>query len=249
TYKTSTGTFNPRAANPGTNAINASSQVASYIRNAGTQYDLLYYSADIVSNSTEYENGKKILFMDVYTTAPVGTIINWQFENKARVAGAYPSGRRAVFVGKTTVQNQWERIKFLYNSTPDAATPVTSIDQFTFLVKPDSYTNHTYYFDNLMRRDAGNCGLAGIKDASEHHVTISPNPAHDNITISLKSVSPEPLDIIITDLLGVQVAQHLILNDSADIQESVDVSALQPGVYILYTKQQNTISSIKIIKQ
>jgi hypothetical protein len=189
--------------------------------------------------------------MDVYTAAPIGTVINWQFENKAKASSPYPSGRRAIFTGVTTMQNQWERIKFSLATIPSYATAPTEIDQFTILFNPNTYTSDVYTIDNLMRRDVLNCGVVtGIENAMEQNFTVSPNPAHDRIDVSLKSIAAGQLDISITDILGTERIKKSYEVSSSTQQESIDISSLSPGLYILYLKQgDNMINSRKIIVQ
>ena len=252
-YSSSTGTtYNPSSSNPASNAVNSSSTVAYYKRNP-IQYDLLYYSTDIINNSVTYENGTRTLYMDVYTNAPVGTVINWQFENQKLTQQSYPVGRRAVFVGKTTVQNQWETIKFTFNSKPDNSTPPTSIDQFTFLFDPGNYTSYNFYFDNLKRNDATACATTGTQTVvyDQQNLSVSPNPAHDQLGISLEGLSGNTsVQISLSDLLGAEQIRKNYSIEGTTLETSVDISRLSPGMYVLLVKQgDNSFSSKKIVVQ
>jgi hypothetical protein len=252
-YSTATTgiSYDASTTNPGTNSVNGSSTVALYQRNPGEQYDALKYDVNFLPTSVDYENGNDVLYMDIYTAAPVGSEVLWQFENKARVSSAYPSGRRAVFRAVTTVQNQWERLKFVLQSRPDLGTSPTSIDQFTFLFRANTYTSDTYYIDNLMRRDVLNCGLlTSVENSLEKNFIISPNPAHDQIDITMSAMPAGKRDIVVTDVLGSERIKHSYDLQASSLMESLDISALSPGVYIIYVKQEGaTILSRKVIKQ
>ncbi|MDB5274426.1 MAG: Glucan endo,3-beta-D-glucosidase [Chitinophagaceae bacterium] len=243
--------YNGSSSNPLANSVNSSSTVCLYQRNSYEQYDALKYDVNFLPTSTDYENGHDVLFMDMYTAAPVGTIINWQFENKAKASSAYPSGRRAIFQGKTTVQNQWERIKFTLLTRPDLGTDPTTIDQFTILFDPNTYTNDTYYIDNLMRRDVYNCGLVtSVQNAMEQNFIISPNPAQDQLNVSMQSLPSGQMDVSVMDVLGVEHIQQSYTITSSSQQETIDISQLKPGMYIVYAKQGDAmILSRKIIVQ
>ena len=243
--------YNATYGNPSPNTVNGSSTVCRYQRNGGVQYDILQYGVNFLPTSVDYENGNDVLFMDVYTSAPIGTLITWQFENKAKTALAYPSGRRAIFQGKTTVQNQWERIKFPFQSIPSYGTAPTEIDQFTILFDPNTYTSDVYFIDNLMRRDVANCGLVtAVESATEQNFVVSPNPAHDHILLSMQELSADRLDVMVTDVLGKEIIKTSYTVTSSSQQEFIDITTLQPGLYILYARQgDKTMLSRKIIVQ
>ncbi|MDF2454676.1 MAG: Glucan endo,3-beta-D-glucosidase [Cytophagaceae bacterium] len=243
--------YDASSGNPGVNSVNNSSTVALYKRNPGDQYDVLKYDVNFLPTSVDYENGNNALYMDVYTGAPVGTEILWQFENKAKAGLAYPSGRRAVFRGVTTVQNQWQRIKFSLQNRPDLGTSPTAIDQFTILFRPNSYTSDTYYIDNLMRRDVLNCGvLTSVENAMEQNFMVSPNPAHDRVDITMRAMPSGKTEIVIMDVLGSERMRRTYEVSAASQIESIDITSLSPGLYIVYVRQENaTIASRKVIVQ
>jgi len=252
-YSTSTSgvMYDAAAANPGTNSVNSSSTVALYKRNPSEQYDILQYDVNFLPTSVDYENGNNVLFMDVYTAAPINSEILWQFENRAKTSQTYPSGRRAVFRAVTTVQNQWERLKFVLQSRPDLGTSPTTIDQFTFLFRANTYTTDTYYIDNLMRRDVLNCGLVtSVEHAMEQNFIVSPNPAQDQLDITMHSMPAGKVDIVIMDILGLErMRSSYEVNGSSQV-ESINIQSLSPGLYVVYVRQEGaTIVSRKVIVQ
>ncbi|AFK05685.1 glycoside hydrolase family 16 (plasmid) [Emticicia oligotrophica DSM 17448] len=144
-----TGTFTDNFANPlPSSTVNNSALVGKYVRNAGEQYDVLYYNFNTPLSASAYKSGAKRFYMDVYTTAPVGTVITLQLETSAATAINYPTGRYARFTATTTSNTGWQRLAFDFLDSPDAGAASTAT-KMVFLFNANSYTNDTYYFDNF----------------------------------------------------------------------------------------------------
>ncbi|HEX7071961.1 MAG TPA: T9SS type A sorting domain-containing protein, partial [Rhodothermales bacterium] len=135
--------------NPDPTGFNSSPRSARYTRNSSQQYDVLVLSTDAIPDATEYREGRRKFFLDVYTTAPVGTTVLLQLESTARVSSPYPVGRHSRYEAHTTVQNQWERLELPLLDRPDPNTPDDEIDQIVILFAPNTFTNHVYTIDNL----------------------------------------------------------------------------------------------------
>jgi beta-glucanase (GH16 family) len=148
---TSTGTYTANVANPAPNAVNGSTTVASYVRNASELYDVLFFSAGTtIEDAGQFKNQTKKILVDVYTTAPIGTLVSLNLENNPLSQPAnYPTGRNSSYQAITTRQNQWETLTFYYASSPDAGTSNLIINQMVFLFSSGSNTSHTYYIDNI----------------------------------------------------------------------------------------------------
>lgn len=149
-YTTVTGQLTQSSANPGPNAVNGSATVAKYVRSAATAYDLVTMSTTLVPDASSYVRGDKAFYMDVYSNAPVGTPMLLQLEN-ANVATAsnFPLGRHSKYIAHTSVQNGWQRLKFLLNDRIDGGTADTAVNQLVLLPNPNTLTGHTYYLDNM----------------------------------------------------------------------------------------------------
>ncbi|WP_035651226.1 family 16 glycosylhydrolase [Flavobacterium sp. ASV13] len=147
---TTTGTYTV-VANPGSNSVNSSANVARYVRNVTEQYDVLFFNTQTsIEDAGLFKNQTNKIMIDVYTTAPVGTVVSMNFENSATSLPAnYPTGRNSNYVAITTKQNQWETLTFYYNSSPDAGTSNLAINQMVLLFNSGSYTSDTYYIDNI----------------------------------------------------------------------------------------------------
>jgi beta-glucanase (GH16 family) len=140
--------------NPGSNAINSSANTAKYVRNSSQQYDALFYDNCLLDDGTQYASAMPtyMIKMDLYTTAPVGTQVQLQLAN-AGAWGSYPLGIHSYYTATTTVANQWQTLTFAFAgiADPAGASYQSNLDRMVFLFNPNSYTNHTYYFDNIRR--------------------------------------------------------------------------------------------------
>ena len=147
------GTYSAGVANPAVAAPNTSATVARYVRNPNQQYDGLVFTTatpgGVITDAGKFKNQSNQLLIDVYTDAPVGTLISVNMQNRTASAGTYPAGRNSTYLAKTTVQNAWETLTLVYNSSPDAGSSNLTIDELVFLLNSNSYTGNTYYLDNL----------------------------------------------------------------------------------------------------
>lgn len=197
---TTTGTYSV-VANPGSNSVNSSANVAKYVRNVTEQYDVLFFNTQAaIEDAGLFKSQTNKIMIDVYTTAPVGTVVSMNFENSATSLPAnYPTGRNSNYVAITTKQNQWETLTFYYNSSPDAGTSNLAVNQMVLLFNSGSYTNDTYYFDNIrigstklpdtftpgvVYEDYQNTHNISFRDAIGTYTANTPNPSASGINTS-----------------------------------------------------------------
>ncbi len=155
-YTSWTGTFNQSVSNPAPNAVNGSATVAQYTRDSGSLYDVIAASTGDLANVADYLTGQKAFYLDVYTSAPVGTELLLQLENSATAtASNYPTGRHSKYIAHTTSSNAWQRLKFVLEDRIDGATGDTQVDTLVVLIDPNSNTGDTYFLDNLDTYAAG----------------------------------------------------------------------------------------------
>ena len=154
TLGTYTGTLT-EVSNPSATGVNTSALVGRYVRNSTEQYDVLNYGVTNITDASLYSNKSKKFFVDVRTSAPVGTEILLQLETSTATASNYPTGRHSRYVVKTTVQNQWERIPFTLLDKPDPAASNTGVTRMVLLFASNTFSGDTYYFDNLDSYQSG----------------------------------------------------------------------------------------------
>ncbi|AXT53862.1 T9SS C-terminal target domain-containing protein [Aquimarina sp. BL5] len=147
---TTTGNYIENVGNPGTNEVNNSSQAASYVRDNTELYDVLFFDTDFINDASAYVSEDKRFAMDVYTSAPVGTVISWQLEaSSLSTPNNYPSGRHSVYQATVKEQNNWHTLEFILTGTPDLIVSDAQIDTVVFLFDPNSDSGDTFYIDNL----------------------------------------------------------------------------------------------------
>ena len=148
TFKDAIGTYTPTAANPNASGINTSSAVGKYVRKATELYDNIAFNTTL-TNIGDFKNGTKKFAMDVYTSAPAGSVISWQAESSESIPSNFPVGRHSVYQGIVKQTNTWHTVTFTYASTPDAGTLDSDVNRFVFLFEPGTSSGATYYFDNI----------------------------------------------------------------------------------------------------
>lgn len=148
TFRDAIGTYTPNTANPSASGINTSSNVGKYVRKSTEMYDNFSFNTTL-TNIGDFKNGTKKFAMDVYTSAPVGSIISWQAESSASIPSNYPAGRHSIYQGVVKQTNAWHTVTFTYASSPDASTLDSEVNRFVFLFEPGTNSGNTYYFDNI----------------------------------------------------------------------------------------------------
>lgn len=148
TFSSTTGTLT-EVSNPNPNTVNSSALSGEYVRNSAEQFDLLVYNVSNIPNADAYVQKDKKFYVDVYTSAPIGTEILLQLESDQASPTNYPTGRHSRYIATTTQQNGWERLIFTLLDQPDPGTPATSVNTMILLFASNTFTGDTYYFDNL----------------------------------------------------------------------------------------------------
>ena len=225
------GSFTDNAPNPDNSGINTSALVGKYVRNAGVQYDVMVYQGTPISDMEPYLKKDRKFYIDVYTNAAIGTEILFQAENSTRSSQNYPVGRHSRFQAFTTKQNAWERLELTYLDRPDAGTSSSTINQFVLLFKPNTFSNNTYYFDNL---DSYAAVATGVREAlidADQVFRLSPNPGIHELRLENTGTQ----SIVQATLLGLD--GRIIQTHSNEITGKQllewNVSTLEAGMYLV----------------
>jgi hypothetical protein len=120
--------------NPEKSGINTSDFVAQIIRDGGATYG---GGKILLTDNLNFSELTKIT-MNVYTTAPVGTIVKFKLE------GAGPSAEVDAF---TTVSGAWETLEWVFLGTPNTLNEL--VFMFDFGNVGDGSENSTFYFDDI----------------------------------------------------------------------------------------------------
>jgi beta-glucanase (GH16 family) len=198
TYLKSDGAYQPVVNNPASGGLNTSAKVGQYTRNATASYDVLAFSTSLIKDGSAYVAGRKAFAMDVYTSAPVGTVVSWQLESSASSnANNYPSGRHSIYQAVVKQTNTWHTLTFAYANSPDAGTADADVDNVVLLFAPGTTTNSVFYVDNLRSLNASSATptnaaptisltspAAGGTFSAPASLTITANAADSDGTIS-----------------------------------------------------------------
>jgi hypothetical protein len=142
-----TGTLTS-VANISASGVNTSALVGKYLRNSLQQYDILVYNTASITSPSDYINKNRKFYMDVYTSAAIGTSVIIQLENSSTATSTnYPTGRHSRYQATVTANNQWQRMIFTLLDQPDPS--VTTVDKMILLFASNSLDGSTYYWDNL----------------------------------------------------------------------------------------------------
>lgn len=120
-------------ANPQSNGINTSANVAQIVRNGGE-----IWSGSKISLAANLDFSTfNVLSMKVFTTAPVGTVIKFKLEGNGQTE------RDAL----TTVSNEWETLTWDFTGQPADFSDL--VFMFDFGNVGDGSTNSTFLFDDV----------------------------------------------------------------------------------------------------
>jgi hypothetical protein len=152
-YSAKNGVLDTMVANPAPNDVNKSAKCAMYVRNRAQKFDNIKMplsgKLSDVSNYATYLGVPPKLKMKIYTTAPVGTMVEILLGDKS-MNNTFPGGTNSQYQAHTTVSGAWEELEFKFAQIPEGSeTPTTGVDQITLLFNPNSESSDTYYFDDI----------------------------------------------------------------------------------------------------
>ncbi len=177
-YAGSIGSMQDNTANPMQNGVNNSQLVGRYSRSDGDLFDNMTYSIDNPFDISGFVPGNNKFYMNVLTSAPIGTNIILQLENSNTATPSnYPVGRHSRYQMQTTKQNEWETVAFDYFDRPDASVTEASVDQIVILFNPNSFSNDVYYFDDFEKHCLSSPGSLDSKICGNSPGFASASPA------------------------------------------------------------------------
>ncbi|MBB4080695.1 beta-glucanase (GH16 family) [Lewinella aquimaris] len=249
TFNFSTGTLT-EADNPAPNEMNASARVGSYVRDGGSQYDVLVYNLTGFTGANGFVTDETRFSMDLYTDAPVGTEILLQLETEVAQGDNYPTGRHSRYKATTTVQNSWERLTFTLLDQPDASAPARSVSKMILLFAPNSYTGSTYVFDNLDIYTSSRIidGLSPQRPLLQF--AALPNPVTDLLTLRLTLDQAEAATLDIFSRDGRLVERRNYGQRTAGEQSfQLPVDRLPSGLYVARLNVGSASGSVRFVKE
>jgi hypothetical protein len=237
-----TGSIDSMFANPAPNPVDSSSYCAMYIRDT-TIYDFIkMYTTTKLEDITLYADSSTQapkMTMKLYSTAPVGTLIQLQLGIKS--VDNYPTGLHSEYTAVTAMQNAWELVTFRFSqSFPGGFATTTNIDKIILLFAPGTTTQDTMYFDDLMGQalmtpvEVKEIGSLSNPKLFQN----APNPAKQSTSISFQLNSKGIVSLELFDMLGNSI--EALLNDELKAGTHtvpVDTSELPNGIYFYVLKK------------
>jgi|GEM_PF-775388 len=237
------GTYKSAINNPAKDVTNNTNLCNRYYRNGNVTYDALILNADIIRDAKAFEDGTLILKMKLYTTAPIGTEVNINFENRALSQLDYPSGRRCVLQAKTTKTRAWEELTFKLILKPDNKTPEGSINQLVVLFAPNTNNTDVFYFDEFALEETPCKTITtAINETviNKSQITVYPNPFTNQLKIEAPFV---PKQISLFNLVGKEI---LTVPNITELNKQILL--LNSGTYLLRLENNEHYFYFKILK-
>jgi hypothetical protein len=92
-------------------------------------------------------------------------------------------------------------------------------------------------------------GLPEISNTPIDNLTISPNPADNEVNLTFNAVNEGSINISISDLTGKTLKSDKHPVESGYNFIPLDISKLQPGVYLIHCQNENINNVLRVIKQ
>ncbi|MBI2722063.1 MAG: hypothetical protein HYX39_07805 [Bacteroidetes bacterium] len=145
------GKLDSMAANPLKDKVNPSPKCAMYTRSKqrfdNIKMELKGKLTGVAQYAT-YEGIPPKIKMKIFTTAPVGTMVEIQLGKKSGMS--YPEGTHSQYQALTTVTGKWEELEFKFSQIPPGSqTTASEIDQAILLFNPNTNGTELYYFDDI----------------------------------------------------------------------------------------------------
>ncbi len=146
------GKLDSAYANPKVNNVYKSTKCIQYKRSSSKFDNVKVHPKgkfeDVALFATFDSTAQKIK-MKVFSTAPVGAIIEIQFAKKG--IDDYPKGVHSQYQSKTKKQNEWEELTFDFVNWPEGSQVSSSeIDEIVILFSPNSTVINEYYFSEMI---------------------------------------------------------------------------------------------------
>ncbi|QXP67615.1 T9SS type A sorting domain-containing protein [Polaribacter sp. AHE13PA] len=213
--------------NPYNNADNSSANVGKMVKNAGQPW-----GGSVVKLSSAMDFAANDTFtMKVYSPRANAKVL-LKVENSASPATSF---EKEVTI---STANAWETITFDYSAIPSGSYDSVVLI-FDLGTMGDGSANNTFYIDDVV---LFNSATADVKDNELIKISMFPNPTTSRLNISAQN----PIkSAVIYNLLGKQI-MNLEINKN---NESIDVSNLSSGIYLIKYSINNVFATAKFIKE
>jgi hypothetical protein len=218
--------------NPQMDTNNPSQTVGQFVRSGGAGAPWAQSTlglTDIMDFST-----LSSITMNVYTEAPVGTVMKLALRGSTSGAG----NEKDVL---TTVSGEWRTYSWDFAGDPSIYDEIVLM--FGYGTANDGTENATYLFDDIRQTSSNSLSINDVSSSKLDGLNCFPVPAINQLTFTSDNEVIETIHVF--DLFGKQV-DFLEINHVTTI---VDVSKLPSGVYIALVKTPTRVGSLRVILQ
>jgi hypothetical protein len=140
------------SSNPKVSKIYEGEKCIQYVRSSN-KFDNIKlhpkgYFEDVSGFATFHSSATK-LKMKIYSTAPVGTLVEVQFTGKG--IDNYPKGVHSQFQAKTKKQNEWEEVVFDFVNAPEGSeVKPFAVNEIVVLFAPNTTGSNTFYISEFV---------------------------------------------------------------------------------------------------
>jgi hypothetical protein len=241
-------------ANPNIGPENTSANVASYVRSALANDQILVTPENNPTDMVDFKTGVRKFSMKVWSAAP-GKLVTITAQDSLTVTPTnYPLGRYAEFSATTTKTNEWETLVFNRTALPDQLIDPGWVSQLAISFEPGITATNQYYFDDLYgpkftSASTGVCPLVGLPSGQQGNARLKcyPNPTKDLVNVSFWQPTAGKVKFTLTDALG-RIVRTQELNDVFGGTQShqLNVSGLSSGLYHLNAICNGSIGTFKL---
>lgn len=236
--------------NPAPDSINSSALVGKYVRNGSEQYDVLFYETTAITNAMDYVDKTKKIFIDLYTDAPIGTEIILQLETAAAQPTNYPTGRHSRYSAKVRENGKWHRLEFDFLDRPDPNATATAIKNMILLFNPNTFTAHTYYYDNLdSYAQAPTSTRSPSARADGIRLSAYPSPIGPDWTVSLELEQRGQVELQLFDSSGRLLYRQPQGRLPAGRHQFHPPVPPVTGIYLLRAEIEGRVVTLPVFKQ
>ncbi|MGZ4049655.1 MAG: T9SS type A sorting domain-containing protein, partial [Bacteroidia bacterium] len=233
----------------GLNAVNSSTLCGMYVRDSASNYDnmKIYPNSKLVDVSPYATFTSLKIKMKIYSTAPVGTVVQLQLGSKND--DTYPAGVNSEYLASTSVKNAWQILTFDFWQIPSGSMVAsTDVDKFVLLYHPGSYERDTMYFDDLTGPELAANSIQTESLPIARLYQNNPNPAKETTHINFQINTPGFVSLKLYDILGNSISSLVNENmKTGNYSIPVETENIPNGVYF-YTLETNGMKrSMKMI--
>lgn len=124
---------------------------------------------------------------------------------------------------------------------------VTKPGSYTVTVTDSNGCTANFTTNVPMSTDPG-CSATGINEVTRQHVSMYPNPAHDNVLLKYFSRAGETTTIKVTDVTGKVIKVQTVQSTEGENNININLSGMNSGMYYINILSNNNIyQSLKLV--